>query len=61
MKKIEEKIDSLEKRSAEIDELLTHEDVYTNVSECLKLNREQEELKQTMDQLFEEWEALESQ
>ena len=61
MKKIEEKIDSLEKRSAEIDELLTHEEVYTNVSECLKLNREQEELKQTMDQLFEEWEALESQ
>ena len=61
MKKIEEKIDSLEKRSAEIDELLTHEDVYTNVSECLKLNREQEDLKQTMDQLFEEWEALESQ
>ncbi|WP_434309097.1 ribosomal protection-like ABC-F family protein [Hominifimenecus sp. rT4P-3] len=61
MKKIEEKIDSLEKRSAEIDELLTHEDIYTNVSECLKLNREQEELKKTMDELFEEWEALESQ
>ncbi len=60
MKKIEERIDALEKRSAEIDELLTLQDVYTNVSRCMELNREQEEIKAETERLFEQWEELES-
>ena len=60
LKRIEDRISELELRSQEIDELLTQENVYTNMSECLKLNKEQEAIKAEMDQLFEDWEELDS-
>lgn len=59
MKRIEERIDALEKRSAEIDELLTQPDVYTNVSRCMELNQEQEAIRAETEHLFAQWEALE--
>ncbi len=59
LKKIEEQIAAAEKRIAEIDLLLTREEIYTNMTECMKLSQEQQQLKDHMDQLFEEWEALE--
>lgn len=61
MKKIEDRIAVLEARNQEIDELLTQESVYTNMSECLKLNKEQEAIREETDRLFEEWEALEQE
>ena len=58
LKKTEELIFELESRDAEINELMTHEDVYTNVAECQKLHKEQEELKSRLEILYEQWETL---
>lgn len=58
LKKTEELIFELESRDAEINELMTHEDVYTNVAECQKFHKEQEELKSRLEILYEQWETL---
>ncbi len=58
LKRIEEEISSLELRNDEIDELLAKEEIYTNVSELVKLNKEKEELEQRLETLMERWEEL---
>lgn len=58
LKKTEAEIASLEERDAEIDELLTHPDIFTNVAECLKLNNEKAALTERLEALYELWEAL---
>ncbi|MBR6396387.1 MAG: ABC-F family ATP-binding cassette domain-containing protein, partial [Lachnospiraceae bacterium] len=58
LKKVENEIDLLEKRQAEIDDLLTREDIYTNVGELVKLNKEKEEIDEKLMVLMEKWEAL---
>ena len=58
LKKTEEEIFQLESRDEEINELMTHEAIYTNVAECQKLHQEQEELKKRLETLYEQWEAL---
>lgn len=58
LKKTEDEIHKLEMRESEIDQLLTLEEVYTNVSRLLKLNSEREELKTKLKKLFELWETL---
>ena len=58
LKKTEEEIFQLESRDEEINELMTHEDIYTNVAECQKLHQEQEEVKKRLETLYEQWEAL---
>ncbi|MBP5304635.1 MAG: ABC-F family ATP-binding cassette domain-containing protein [Lachnospiraceae bacterium] len=58
LKKVENEIDLLEKRQAEIDELLTKEDIYTDVGELVKLNKEKEEIDEKLIVLMEKWEAL---
>ena len=58
LKKTESQIFELESRDEEINELMTHEEVYTNVAECQKLHKEQEELKKQLETLYEQWEAL---
>ncbi len=58
IKKCEDTIEKNEARSAEIDELLTHEDIARNVSECTKLSNEQAELMRENDELMEKWENL---
>ena len=58
LKKVENEIEALEKRQAEIDELLTHEDIYTNVAELVKLNKEKEEIDEKLLILMDKWEAL---
>lgn len=57
-KKTETEIFELETRDGEIDELLTREEVYTNVAECLKLHAEKEEISERLEILYEKWEAL---
>ena len=58
LKKTENRIFELESRDEEINELMTREEVYTNVAECQKLHKEQEELKKQLETLYEQWEAL---
>ncbi len=58
LKKTEEEIFTLETREQEIDDLLTLEEVYTDVSRCMELHREKEELAGRLDALYEQWEAL---
>ncbi len=58
IRRAEDAISALEERDAAIDELLTHEDVYTNVSRLMELNREKEEIQDEMTDWMEKWEAL---
>lgn len=58
IKKCEEEIHALEVRNEEIDELLTREEVYTNVSRLMELNAEKKEVETQMGALMEAWEEL---
>ena len=57
-KKTEAEIFDLENRDAEIDTLLTQEEIYTNVAECMKLHKEKEAIAEKLEILYEQWEAL---
>lgn len=57
-KKTEAEIFELENRDAEIDALLTQEEIYTNVAECMKLHKEKETIAERLEILYEQWEAL---
>ena len=61
LKKTETEIERLESREAEIDELMTQESVFTNVAECIKLNKEKEEIAEQLLPLMEQWEELSEQ
>ena len=61
LKKTETEIERLESREAEIDELMTQESVFTNVAECIKLNKEKEEIAEQLLSLMEQWEELSEQ
>lgn len=56
--KTEEEIHKLETRDKEIDNLLVLEEIYTNPPELMKLNHEKQELKKTLETLYEKWEEL---
>ena len=58
LKKIEDKIHELETRDGEIDELLSQEDVYTDVSRLMELNKEKESIRKELEVLYEKWEEL---
>jgi len=58
IKKVEELIHRLEVRSAEIDEELADESVYTNVPKLMELNKEKEEIEAAMLEAMEKWEQL---
>lgn len=58
IKKLEDSIEALEKRNAEIDGLLTQEDIYTNVSKLMELNNEKTDIQTRLDAMFEQWEEL---
>lgn len=55
---IEDEIHLLETKDEEINELLTKEEVYTNVEELMKLNHEKKEIADKLEMLYEEWEKL---
>lgn len=56
--KIEEKITSLERRDLEIDKLMNQEEIATNVSECMKLCQEKEDIANQLESLMGDWEQL---
>ena len=59
MKKAEDEISRIEERIAEIDELLTKEEIYTDNTRCMELTGEQNSLRKRSDELFELWSSLE--
>ncbi|MBT9779372.1 ATP-binding cassette domain-containing protein [Clostridium sp. MCC353] len=58
LKKVEDQIHSLETRDGEIDQLLTEEEVYSDVSKLLELNNEKESIKEKLEELYDMWEEL---
>lgn len=58
LKRVEDLIHQLETRSAEIDELLVDESVYTNVPKLMELNKEKEEVEEQLMEAMEKWENL---
>lgn len=58
LKKLENEIEKLETRDAEIDELLTQEEIYTDVSRLVELNKEKEALQTNLETLYAQWEEL---
>ncbi len=58
LKKTEEEILRLETRDGEIDELLSQEEIYTDVSRLMELNQEKEALQKSLEELYEKWEEL---
>ena len=58
LKKVEERISVLEDRNTEIDELMTHEDVYSNSMKCQELANEKTNNETELEELYEKWEEL---
>ena len=58
LKKTEERIAVLEDRNNEIDELMTHEDVYSNSMRCQELAKEKQNNETELETLYETWEEL---
>ena len=59
LKKTEQQITLLEERNQEIDELMTHEDVYSNSVRCQELVKEKDTNTATLEELYEIWAELE--
>ena len=58
LKKTEEEIHRLENRDAEINDLLSQEDIYTDVARLMELNKEKESIQTALEELYEKWEEL---
>jgi len=58
LKRTEERITFLEERNAEIDDLMTREEVYTNSVKCQELAREKSGNEDELAELYEKWEEL---
>ena len=59
LKKTVEEIDWIDKELASLDEEMTHEDVYTNMSRLVEIQKKKEELEARQLELMERWETLE--
>ena len=51
--KTEKRIDALETRNTEIDELMTREDIYTNSVKCRELAEEKSAIEEELLKLYE--------
>lgn len=58
LKRTEERIVWLEERDAEIDTLLSQEEVYTNSVRCQELAKEKADNAAELEELYEKWEEL---
>lgn len=58
LKKTEDAIHQLETRDGAINELLALEEVYTDVSRLMELNKEKDSIGEQLEKLYELWEAL---
>ncbi len=60
LKKTEEEIETIEERLTFLDNEMTKEEIYTSVSKCMEISREQDSLKERLNMLYESWEDLAS-
>ena len=51
-------VEALETRDKEIDDLLTQEEIFTDVARVTELSKEKETLQNQLESLYEEWETL---
>lgn len=58
LKRTEDEIHKLETRNEEIDQLLTQEEIYTNVSKLMELNEEKKTIEERLEELLVLWEEL---
>ncbi|WP_343250630.1 ABC-F family ATP-binding cassette domain-containing protein [Diplocloster hominis] len=58
LRRIEEQITELETRDAQIDRLLTLEEIYTDVEQCILLNKEKTDISGQLEKLMISWEEL---
>lgn len=58
LQKTEKRIAVLEERNLEIDEWMTHEDVYSNSVKCQELASEKAANENELEELYERWEEL---
>ena len=58
LKKTEERIAFLENRDAELNELLSKEEIYTNSVKCQELATEKAKNNEELETLYEKWEEL---
>lgn len=58
LKKTEERISVLEERDAEIDVLMSQEEIYTNSVKCQELSKEKAAILEELNELYEKWEEL---
>ena len=58
LKRTEDRIQVLEERDAEIDELMTQEEVYTDSIKCRELSEEKASIMEELEVLYAEWEEL---
>ncbi|MCR5792589.1 MAG: ABC-F type ribosomal protection protein [Lachnospiraceae bacterium] len=58
LSKCEKRIEEIETRLGEIDQLLLEEEVYTNVPKLMEMNKEKTALEEELEQCMEEWESL---
>lgn len=52
LKKVEDEIHKLETRDGEIDELLTQEEIFTDVAKLMELNKEKEGIRTRLEPLY---------
>ena len=53
-------IETIEERLTFLDNEMTKEEIYTSVSKCMEISREQDSLKERLNMLYESWEDLAS-
>lgn len=58
LRKTEDRINVLEERDKEIDDLLTREEVFTNTKKLVELNNEKTAIATELEELYELWETL---
>ena len=58
IKKIEDEISACETRNDEIDQLLTLEEIYTDVPKLMELNNEKKSIEDKLEELLERWEEV---
>jgi ATP-binding cassette subfamily F protein 3 len=58
LSELEKKISACEARSAEIDDLLTREEVFTDLEQITKLAKEKEQVEKELETLYDQWAEL---
>ena len=58
LKKVEERIHTLEERDASIDVEMSQPEVFTNSVKCQELSQEKAQIMEELDSLYELWESL---